>query len=797
MSKVRIRRDPSKPSQRAIALGLDALCCILLSIGVILAFDQLFRFRAGTAAILWHPVVITALLVLLTRRWWILPAVVAGVGGIGCLIMAMTDTLQPFLTFAEGIAHWWITLFPSRSIYNTPENILLVQWIIHLFITCLMFLCVRRVHAVSVLAVAAGLLFLIIHANGFRENIVPIVLILIGMLSLLGRNLRVRGELLSPRWRLQVASIALCTACSVLAVALLPADTAGWKTPPFTSIAADFQSLLGLNNKSLDNFEPLTLQSAGLQPQQSRLGGDIELNSAAPVLAVRTDTPMLFKGRVYDTYTGKGWETTAVNSYRLQSGLFEEERRAAFDIGKPAGESAQALLERASYPAEAQVNLLRGGSSLFAYGRIRGAERLAGGNDPILFNRHSEIFVHGVLAAQYQYRFSTLFIDRTHDETLLALETAALQTEDPDYAAVRQQYLQLPDELPPSIGQLAASATAGAATPYQQMSKLESYLRSRYRYTLTPGPVPHGEDFVAYFLSSGQGYCVYFASAMSVMARTLDIPARFVVGYGLESVGGTSWVARERNAHAWVECYFRGLGWVAFDPTAGSNYRDPPRAVKPPEQDPGQDPSDMSEWVDPSNAIPTFGEPTLFGHASTVTTAPSTQAVTTPGQTATSIQPPAGDPPSFHLPGWAFWLALSVVCLCLCLLYLLRRIRRNRAAYRLETIRSRFPDAAGQAGAYYADILNQLQLLGYTYAPGETMQHFAQRVAPDLPGDVDPAVCAAFDIVMQWRYGDQQPQAADIAHMAAVHDRLEALLKATLKKGRYAVRRLVIGHRDV
>ena len=59
--------------------------------------------------------------------------------------------------------------------------------------------------------------------------------------------------------------------------------------------------------------------------------------------------------------------------------------------------------------------------------------------------------------------------------------------------------------------------------------------------------MPRGTDFVEYFLQTKQGYCVYFASAMAVMARTQGIPARFVVGYGLESNGNGTWIALQKN----------------------------------------------------------------------------------------------------------------------------------------------------------------------------------------------------------------------------------------------------------
>lgn len=97
---------------------------------------------------------------------------------------------------------------------------------------------------------------------------------------------------------------------------------------------------------------------------------------------------------------------------------------------------------------------------------------------------------------------------------------------------------------------------------------------------------------------------MYFASAMAVMARTQGIPARFVVGYGLESNGNGTWIALQKNAHAWVECYFYGIGWVAFDPTASSGYNQP----RPPQS--AGTPDDPEPFAPMPGGTTTTKEPT-------------------------------------------------------------------------------------------------------------------------------------------------------------------------------------------
>lgn len=98
------------------------------------------------------------------------------------------------------------------------------------------------------------------------------------------------------------------------------------------------------------------------------------------------------------------------------------------------------------------------------------------------------------------------------------------------------------------------------------------YSSGLYRYrTDVRGVCLGGEPLIDCFLRTKMGYCEYFASAMTIMLRTQSIPARMVMGYlpGRLLEDGT-WQVDRSAAHAWVEVYFPGYGWVRFDPTPGN-----------------------------------------------------------------------------------------------------------------------------------------------------------------------------------------------------------------------------------
>ena len=135
-----------------------------------------------------------------------------------------------------------------------------------------------------------------------------------------------------------------------------------------------------------------------------------------------------------------------------------------------------------------------------------------------------------------------------------------------------------PVDLPDVIGETAAEVTADATNDYDRLVALQSWFRSQFAYSLeTPvdeGFDGTGADAVEEFLEVRSGYCIHFAGAFALMAESLDMEVRIVVGYlpgaltettrGDEAVYSVS----SDQLHSWPEVLFPGVGWVPFEPTA-------------------------------------------------------------------------------------------------------------------------------------------------------------------------------------------------------------------------------------
>jgi transglutaminase-like putative cysteine protease len=134
-------------------------------------------------------------------------------------------------------------------------------------------------------------------------------------------------------------------------------------------------------------------------------------------------------------------------------------------------------------------------------------------------------------------------------------------------AQQRARYLQLP-ALDPRIPELARKWVSDESG-LEGAARLEKHLRRDFKYSLDlPARAP-ADPLAAFLFERKQGHCEYFASAMTVMLRSLGVPARIVNGFqsgAFNSVSGM-YVIRASDAHSWVEAYDPALGWVTFDPT--------------------------------------------------------------------------------------------------------------------------------------------------------------------------------------------------------------------------------------
>lgn len=324
-------------------------------------------------------------------------------------------------------------------------------------------------------------------------------------------------------------------------------------------------------------------------------------------------------------------------------------------------------------------------------------------------------------------------------------------------------FSQLPRDVPDIVATTAAAVTGAAPTPYGKAMAIQDFLRSdEFSYSLST-PVVEGYDgsgmgVLADFLEQKSGYCVHFSAAMAVMAREVGIPSRIAVGYTsgtsdptLDETGadGVAWRGHEvtgRDAHAWPELYFEGLGWVPFEPTPSRGYI-PDYAQQDAAPAPAPEPN-------PTGANP--------GASTAATTAPATTAAGVSGAGADRIN-------AAHLlavTGWIL-LALFVLAIPAMLRWLVRQSR-------LTQVRTPGPGVSPAVVAW-REVLSTAVDHGHVVDPALTPARQAAAIAGFLGTTEPPGLALVLASYEQSVYGGGL-SASGPEELDALADGVEALL---------------------
>ena len=125
--------------------------------------------------------------------------------------------------------------------------------------------------------------------------------------------------------------------------------------------------------------------------------------------------------------------------------------------------------------------------------------------------------------------------------------------------------------LDPQIGEIADDWTAGAVSDYDKVLAIQRHFHSDgFRYSTDVEVDDSADALLAFLTQTKAGFCQQYATAMAVLVRELGIPARIAVGYQAGTLqDDETYLVQTRDAHAWVEVFFEGYGWLQFEPTPG------------------------------------------------------------------------------------------------------------------------------------------------------------------------------------------------------------------------------------
>jgi transglutaminase-like putative cysteine protease len=173
-----------------------------------------------------------------------------------------------------------------------------------------------------------------------------------------------------------------------------------------------------------------------------------------------------------------------------------------------------------------------------------------------------QAFVNGGLDAGLEYTVRSRIVVPTPEELDQVQNHAPVQ-----YG----RWTELPEDLDPRFGEIAREWTAGAASAYDKVLAIQRHFHSGgFTYSVDVDVADDADALLTFLTQTRTGFCQQYASAMAVLVRELGIPARVTVGYraGTLQEDGT-YLVQSTDAHAWVEVFFEGYGWLSFEPTPG------------------------------------------------------------------------------------------------------------------------------------------------------------------------------------------------------------------------------------
>ncbi|MBI9013000.1 MAG: transglutaminase domain-containing protein [Clostridiales bacterium] len=319
---------------------------------------------------------------------------------------------------------------------------------------------------------------------------------------------------------------------SNIAMLMLPIDKVNDKihayVPSISSIRSDFRSL---SSSKIFNFS-----STMYSPNDNLLGGPITERDYSVIMRVKSDEGSLYlRGRAKNIYDGSQW-TTDFDIYH--NNVYSDELIIN-----------EHLEELVVYPETIVSRTLF--SPYKYYSSSFNKDKIFGNEDSIVYrkartNINLERYSVNYIKPEFIHLYDTLPND------------------------LREHYLTVPSQGLVETRALTARLTTELNDPYEIMKTLERHLRDNYRYTLNTRAIDTEKDFVENFLfEEKQGYCTYFATSLAVMGRMAGVPTRYVEGFITSSIldyEGYYEVSANR-AHAWVEAYIEGRGWIRFEAT--------------------------------------------------------------------------------------------------------------------------------------------------------------------------------------------------------------------------------------
>jgi transglutaminase-like putative cysteine protease len=565
------------------------------------------------------------------------------------------------------------------------------------------------------------------------------------------RMYRPTRQTLAARLMLQsVPFAALALSLALLLATLIP--TSFFHSRAFEGFMDDLSGRISAIPNQQRELPSFSLQQAGYYPLVDRLGGPASLSDSPMLRVGGSAEAMLLRGSVSQIYDGRNWIQDPDRSYyRYDSPLWRSEQTEVFDLERPDVYTAGLTAAQFNRTVNVSWSPLRLPTrTLFIAGKPLRVSLAQPDPFIVYFRPSGQMFSKHWIQPEQAVLLTgrVLRTEQAGFASMVRQIQASLPPEERAVPpAVTERYLQLPDLPEYRPGGLpyehALQLTAGIEDPYARVLVLRHDLMANNRYALDVTVPPRDQDFVSWFLQTGEGYCVYFATAMTLLSRLAGIPARYVEGYYVPPAeDGADRILTGEQAHAWTEVYLAGIGWISVDATPGT------AATQP----------------DPTPVVtPVISGP--LTPAVTATPTPTPTVAPTGGPNPGPDDKDPDDPDASGQPFGALWFLLLLPALAIGLL--IRVWLRNRLGHDAARLSRQVPDPARRGRFYWQELRLLLHEQGQTLRPDESPARFLSRQQIGATQTAESGLNALF-------YGPRPPTGLELAALAGLYDSLEA-----------------------
>ncbi|MDK2992117.1 MAG: hypothetical protein PWP48_1350 [Clostridiales bacterium] len=645
----------------------------------------------------------------------------------------------------------WASLYMNNSVEYSAAYAQILLFCIYILTGFIMpFLIIRWKQ--TFIPIVAGLLIFVVQWYGFVDEAIyymvvfAAVAVVLMALRTYERQQRVKSKDALSNW---VSMGGIISAAAIAMTMIMPMDIEPvswqWLNDKIVQTFPVVREWRGGDRAhpltSVDLSGTFDLSETGMQRSQKFLGGPA-LQDDSVALIVHSPQKTYLRAVAYDIYDGRGWERSQSKWYAYNDG-------AAMD-NSFARDVETYKIKITVEPADLHSN------TLFVPWQPWAIYKQDGGQ------------YYGSDAYEIMNPEGRMREPYTAESIVPIVDVDRLKASGYNYPLpIMNRYLQLPqDRISDRLKQEAMKITEKYSNPYDKVKAVESYLR-QFPYTLDVSYTPRGQEFVDYFIfEQKQGYCVYYATAMAVMLRSIGIPARYVTGFVMpdEPVESDRYEVTNSQAHSWVEVYFSEFGWLPFEPT-------------------------------PAYAASQFGE-TITGDAVAAGNYNDyyqqyMDYMNQLNQTPNNYDPSAqidvvapAEPPETNWWPTVLWSAAALIAALLMRITYVWIIKwRQRNVWR----RSEYREGIL---TYYDTICRLLEHWGLSMWPGETPAEYADRVCRYMGSQRFKELT---DIFQRARYSQQSMTKAELEQMSEYYERiLESIREQPKTYMRYIWRRYVL-----